>query len=153
MCSESGHIPNFSTSWLRLRLHLVLLMLTARVARPDRERDADLLAIELCLDAGYDPERCIAALEHLANVSLDYGDIAGALGEDEDARGARRSHDPIVHRIAAVRSHVIAARRGDRLSRDVTKDRERRWRRAALATLGTAALAIALAVVWRRAPA
>lgn len=144
-----GHIPTFSASWWRLGLRVVLLMLTARVARPDRERDADLLGIELCLDAGYDPERCIAALEHLANVSLDYGDIDGALG-DEAARG--RSHDPVRDRIAAVRSHVIAARRGDRISRDVTKDRERRWRRVALATVGSAALTIALVVLWRRAP-
>ena len=97
-------------SWLGIARLLLVRLETAWVATPARETDADRLAIEMCIDAGYDPERCIAALQHLVNVSLDYGDVDGVLGADE--RASPRSHPPLARRIAAVRAHVAVAQRG-----------------------------------------
>ncbi len=152
-----GHIPSLSQHWLLLPLSLVLAFLRMRIATPERERDADLLAIELCLEAGYDAERCIAALRHLDAVSLDYGDIDGALGPDEDERGrggagARRSHPPLRSRIEAVRAHVAGLKSGLRLDPAVPRHRERRRRQVALAAAGTAVLTVAVVLLLRRPP-
>ena len=128
-----GHVPALPRGWLLLPVRLAIAYLQQRIAGADHERDADLLGIELCLDAGYDPERCVAAFEHMANVVVDYGDIEGWLGRP----GWTRRHPPLAERIAAVRAHVEAVRRGHR-------------RLAPAAAVGGAAVAAALFVLRRR---
>jgi Zn-dependent protease with chaperone function len=145
-----GHVPALPASWLGVARLLLVRLETAWVATPARETDADLLAIEMCIDAGYDPERCIEALQHLANVSLDYGDVDGVLGA-EDA-SAPRSHPALTGRIAAVRTHIAATQRGARRPLDVTHRRERQWRRKALAAAGAGAAAVCALVILRRPP-
>jgi hypothetical protein len=97
--------------------------------------------------AGYDVERCVAALDILSLISLDYGDVDGVLG------GRRGTHPPLRERVAAVRAHADAVRSGAKLDvqRAIAADRERRRKRL-LAVAGGAATAVAAVVVWRRWP-
>jgi len=144
-----GHVPALPRSWLGVARALIIALERRWIATTDHERDADLLAIEMCVDAGYDPERCIAALEYLEQVSLDYGDVDGVLGPETGVD--RRTHPAVRTRIAAVRDHLAAVRRGIRLPLDTTIQRERRRRRqVALAAAGSAAVAVALLVIRRR---
>lgn len=145
-----GHTPALPASWLGVARLLLVRLETAWVATAARETDADLLAIEMCIAAGYDPERCIGALQHLVNVSLDYGDVDGVLGMED--RTSPRSHPALTGRIAAVRAHVTAARRGVRQPLDVTRLRERQWRRKALVIAGAGAAAVCAVVILRRPP-
>jgi predicted Zn-dependent protease len=137
-----GHIPGYlGSSFLPGRI--VLAMLGKLLCSPQREADADRLAIELCLAAGYDLERCLAALDHLVMVALDYGDVDGVLGG-----GGRRSHPALADRIESVREHVRAGRQLD-VERARARDQARRRRRVWTAALG-AATATALLLVLRR---
>ncbi len=154
-----GHLPRTSRSLLLLPLSIIIALLRFRVATPARERDADLLAIELCLDAGYDPARCIAALEHLDQVVLDHGDVEGSLGREEASGEAPgwvpgRSHPPVRSRIDSVRAHVEAWRSGHRLAAELAaRERDRRVRRRAIAaTVGGAAVTVAVLMLRRRFP-
>jgi Zn-dependent protease with chaperone function len=47
-----------------------------------READADVHALNLCLAAGYDAHRCLAAFDLLEAAALDEGDIEGVFGAD-----------------------------------------------------------------------
>ena len=143
-----GHIPDLPRSWLGVARMPLIWLQQRWITTPAREHDADQLAIELCIDAGYDPERCIAALEYLGQVSLDYGDVDGVLGP-ESGGGGRRSHPALQVRIAAVRDHLAAMRRGIRLPLDATIQRERRRRRVALAVASGAVGVVALLVLRR----
>lgn len=145
-----GHVPALPTSWLGVGRLLLVRLETAWIATPARETDADLLAIEMCIDAGYDPERCIAALEHLSNVALDYGDVDGVLGAEDGTPPP--SHPALVKRIAAVRAHLERVRRGIRQPLDVTRRREQQRRRRVLAVAGTTAAAVCALVILRRPP-
>ena len=49
---------------------------------PEREAEADLYALALCRDAGYDVERCLQAFEIMENESLDRGDYEGVFGPE-----------------------------------------------------------------------
>lgn len=143
-----GHIPHVPASWIGAARVLWIWLRRTWIKTPGRERDADLLAIELCMNAGYDPERCVAALEYLEQVALDYGDVDGVLGHED---GRQREHPPVRDRIAAVRAHAAAVRRGHRLSIEVGRRRERQRRRQlVLATAGSAALAVGLLILRRR---
>lgn len=142
-----GHLPALPVGWLRVA-RLVLVRLESAWATTT-EAEADLLAIEMCIDAGYDPERCIAALEHIVNVSLDYGDVDQVLGNEAGVPG---THPPLVARIAAVRAHVVSVRAGVRQPLDITRRREQQRRRRALAIAGAGALAVCALVVLRRPP-
>jgi predicted Zn-dependent protease len=103
-----GHIPAVPRTWFALGRLLLVALERWWIATQEHEHDADQLAIELCVDAGYDPERCIAALEHLVNVSFDYRDVNGVLGDEDGME--RRSHPALIKRIAAVRAHLEARR-------------------------------------------
>lgn len=144
-----GHVPRLSRSWYFLPLQVVLYRLRRNIVTAARERDADLLAIELCVDAGYDGERCVAAFELLDRIVLDYGDLDGSFGAE--APGASQpSHDPVKARIAAVRAHLERVRAGHRISLDVTRDREARRRKVMLAAVGGAVVTVALVLLRRR---
>jgi predicted Zn-dependent protease len=49
---------------------------------PEKEAQADLYAMQLCLDAGYDGDRCLQTLTILENEALDAGDIDGVFGPE-----------------------------------------------------------------------
>jgi Zn-dependent protease with chaperone function len=138
---QLGHVINVPRSWLTaLRWPLIWLQVVL-ITTNAREHDADLRAIERCVEAGYDAERCITALELLAQVSLDYGDVDGVLGA-EDGMDWAASHPPLHARIAAVRAHLAAMQRGVRLPLEITiqRERQRRQKIAMIAATGVAAL-------------
>lgn len=141
-----GHVPGVTLA--RLPVQLAISLLRRLIAGVHNERQADLLAIELCIDAGYDPDRCIVALEILDQIALDYGDVDGSLG-DVTLRG--RSHPAVRDRISAVRAHVEAVRRGQRLVVDTPAQRARR-KRVAMTIAGGVALTAVLVLLRRRWP-
>ena len=49
---------------------------------PENESAADHRAVDLCLQAGYDGQKCLHALEILAQHALDLGDTQSAFGLD-----------------------------------------------------------------------
>ena len=49
---------------------------------PEKEAQADLYAIQLCLDAGYDGDRCTQLFAILENEVLDEGDYDGVFGPE-----------------------------------------------------------------------
>lgn len=56
--------------------------LSHRMYGPTRESQADQYAVELCLDAGYDGERCLHAFDILENETLNRGDVDGVFGPE-----------------------------------------------------------------------
>lgn len=62
---------------------------------PRRESQADQYSVQLCLDAGYDGDRCLHAFEILENESLNRGDVDGVFGPEnlldptDPGRGSR----------------------------------------------------------------
>lgn len=143
-----GHVPALPRGLFGAARVLGAWLQQRWIKAPGREHDADLLAIELCLAAGYDAERCLAALEHLEQVHLDYGDVDGVLGRED---GRARSHPALRSRVARVRAHVGALGRSALLTVDRGRARERRRRRTfALTVAGSAVMALGLFVVFRR---
>ena len=53
-----------------------------RLYGPERESEADQYAIELCLDAGFDGERCLQAFDILESEALHRGHIDGVFGPE-----------------------------------------------------------------------
>jgi predicted Zn-dependent protease len=143
---ELGHVPTLARLMLQLPIRVVLGLLGQWIESSQRERDADLRAIEMCIEAGYDVERCLHALEHLSHVSLDYGDVDGVLGAED---GAVRSHPPTSRRIADVRAHAERYRWGVRLAHELEERKRTRKRRLAIAA-GAATAAVALILIRRR---
>jgi hypothetical protein len=56
-----------------------------RIYGPERECDADRHGIDLCIRAGYDPERCLRFFPILEQVALDLGDQSAVYGPDKDS--------------------------------------------------------------------
>jgi catechol 2,3-dioxygenase-like lactoylglutathione lyase family enzyme len=56
--------------------------LSHRMYGPQRESQADQYSVALCLDAGYDGERCLQAFDILENESLNRGDVDGVFGPE-----------------------------------------------------------------------
>lgn len=90
---DLGHVAIFSGPFSRhaARLQagqlavLFFRMLQKRVYSPEWELAADRRAMDLCLAAGYNPERCLYLFRVLEMIALDYGDIAGVYGLDEQS--------------------------------------------------------------------
>ncbi len=144
-----GHVPALPKVTIQLPIKLVVAALATWIAGMQHERDADLLAIEMCIAAGYDVERCLHALEHLTNVALDYGDVDGVLGPEDPAFDGRRSHPPTLERIAAARAHAARYREGHRIERELADRRASRKRKLAIAA-GAAAAGVVLLLIRRR---
>ena len=68
----AGAIGSFAAAIFRKLSH--------QMYGPTRESEADQYAVALCLDAGYDGERCLQAFEILENESLNRGDIDSVFG-------------------------------------------------------------------------
>ena len=108
---------------MRSLWHLPLRLMHSWITTTSHERDADRLAIEMCIEAGYDVERCVHALQQLLLVSLDYRDLDGVFGGDE------RPHPPLLTRIEAVRIHAARFARGHRLAVELDERAKTRRRR------------------------
>lgn len=127
----------------------------ASLPQHERERHADLHAIELCIAAGYDPERCILALQILDAMVLHCGDLEGSLGNPQDPHGevSRRGYFPTLQRIAHVQAHVPAYRNGVRIVNMLAAERNeasRRRMKKALRIAGSIAATAALLLLRRR---
>jgi len=59
--------------------------LERRIYGPERECAADRHGLELCLEAGYDPERCLAFFHIMELIALDLGDSDMFYGPDPDS--------------------------------------------------------------------
>lgn len=148
-----GHVASKLPINRWLKLEFVLFVLKQVIATKNRERQADLLSIEMCLEAGYDPDKCINACEIIQQVFLDYGDIDGALGRedgDRDRHLSERGYDSELDRIAAMRAHVEAFRRGERIHVEAHAERAHRQRKVMLAAAGGAVATVALLLLRRR---
>ncbi|MBA3461621.1 MAG: M48 family metalloprotease [Deltaproteobacteria bacterium] len=127
----------------------------ATLPQHERERHADLHAIELCIAAGYDPDRCILALQILDAMVLHCGDLEGSLGNPLDPHGevARRGYFPTLQRIAHVQAHVPAYRTGARIINTLAAERDaasRRRMKKALKIAGSIVATAALLLLRRR---
>ena len=86
---DLGHLDLF-TGWLDALPRGVGTSLVAAVFRqfedvaygPDREAAADLLAVDLCVAAGFDGLRCVHAFDALEQEHLNRGDIDGVFGPE-----------------------------------------------------------------------
>lgn len=137
------------------RYHHVSMLFGDPIPPYEKERHADLHALELCMGAGYDPERCIIALQILDALYLDGGDLEASLGDHRDRAGdvARRGYFPSRDRIAHVQEHVAAYRAGTRIVNVLAAAREAAVRRKltkTLAAVGSVAAAVALLLIRRR---
>ena len=88
---ELGHLDYFRNRLARriARLEvgqlavLFFRMLQRRLYSVEFECAADLHALQLCVRAGYDAEKCIAFFDTMASIYLDWGDLDGVYGLDE----------------------------------------------------------------------
>jgi hypothetical protein len=66
---------------------------------PDHESAADHRALDLCLQAGYDGQKCIHVFEILEQHALDVGDIAGTFGLDTNSEDDSAADTPWTTRL------------------------------------------------------
>ena len=140
-----GHVPDLSQRWHVVPVQVVLAMASKWITSQRRERDADLLAIEMCIQAGFDVERCMVAFEILDHIVLDYGDVDSSLGTEDGA--SRGSHPAVRRRIEMLRAHAAAYQRGHRLDHELAERRRERRRR--LTWVGGATAAVGLFMLTR----
>lgn len=72
----------FQTGMLAI---LFFRSLQKRIYSPENELAADRRAIDLCIDAGYDPGKCLYLFHILELVALDYGDLGAVYGLDTES--------------------------------------------------------------------
>jgi hypothetical protein len=88
---DLGHLrlfPDWATGLRGVGVRVALAVireLECRIYGPERECDADRHALELCLAAGYDRERCLRLLEILQLYALDMGDVDIVYGPDPES--------------------------------------------------------------------
>jgi beta-barrel assembly-enhancing protease len=86
---DCGHLESMGgwAEWLPRNLAgemaaAMLWRIAHRLHGPERESEADVYAVELCLDAGYDGALCLQAFDTMINLSLDRGDVDGVYGPE-----------------------------------------------------------------------
>lgn len=86
---DLGHVSLFSGgAGSIVRLTGVRLMaapfgaLEKRLYGPERECQADRHGLSLCIEAGYDPARCLRFLDVMEEIALDFGDLGAVYGPD-----------------------------------------------------------------------
>lgn len=82
---QAGFRPSPLRSWGALLFHHLL----RRAYSPEQELDADRAGLEMCIEAGYDPDRCMEAFGILRHISLEWGDVDGVFGPDTGSAGRR----------------------------------------------------------------
>jgi predicted Zn-dependent protease len=130
---DLGHLEPFAGWAKRIPRKLpnavvatIIRKLEQRVHGGDDELAADASALELCIEAGYDPEKCLAALDVLVQDRLDYGDLDGVYGDDVEElvqddplaaltkasswlKSKLRSHPPLADRREALKLQLSRA--------------------------------------------
>lgn len=61
--------------------------LLRRAYSPEQELEADRWSIDACIEAGYDPARCLETFRTLRHMALEWGDIDGVFGPGEGLEG------------------------------------------------------------------
>jgi hypothetical protein len=64
---------------------LFFRLLQKRIYSPEHELAADRRAVELCLRAGYDIEKCLYVFHVMELIALDYHDLGAVYGLDPDS--------------------------------------------------------------------
>lgn len=64
---------------------LFFRVLQKRIYSPEWELAADRRAIDLCIEAGYNPAKCLYFFHVLELIYLDYGDLGAVFGLDVDS--------------------------------------------------------------------
>lgn len=108
----------FLPRWLRPTLIAAVgRRVLGAVSRAERELEADRLGLELCRRAGFDTRKCLELFDLLAMLRLDYGDIDGVYGEDEELVDELEAPAPVAMLMRAhrrvrqkLRSHPPALR-------------------------------------------
>lgn len=87
---DLGHLdlfPEWLTEITGEQIAPLLTLFYRRIERklygPEQECEADQRGIELCIKAGYDPEKCLAIFDVLEKYAMDMGDLRGVLGPEE----------------------------------------------------------------------
>ena len=87
---DLGHLRYFprwfrglATHWITEIIFLVVHGVQHFFYSPERESAADRYALDLCIQAGYDPQDCLHLLDQLEDRLLDLGDIDGVFGPSE----------------------------------------------------------------------
>ena len=114
---ELGHLAYFGNSFARraARMQAPLLAmlffraLQKRIYSVEREVAADERAIDLCIDAGYDPGKCLYLFHVLELIALDYGDVNAVFGLDSESD---RELDPDAALILKARVWLYQRERG-----------------------------------------
>jgi len=82
-----GHLDHFPDKFyvsLASELQIILLgkyhLIASRLFGPEQECDADRLAIEMCVLAGYDPFECLEFFDKMEKIALDYNDPGAVFG-------------------------------------------------------------------------
>jgi len=92
----SSWIPRSkATSYVAARLALM----EHGMYSPEKEAQADLYALQLCLDAGYDGDRCAHFFAILENESLDEGDYDGVFGPENLLDPTDPAHGSAAHEV------------------------------------------------------
>ena len=85
-----GHLEKFPQSFSESKKAEIQILIAAlyrvvetRIHGPELECDADRLAIEMCILAGYDPFECLEIFRKLEKIALDIGDLEAVFGPDE----------------------------------------------------------------------
>lgn len=73
------HLSRLSSGQVAI---LFFRLLQKRIYSPEWELEADRRAIEACVRAGFNPEKCIELFHVLELIALDYGDVDGVYGLD-----------------------------------------------------------------------
>lgn len=85
-----GHLDKFPESFSESKKTEIQILMAAlyrvvetRIHGPEQECDADRLAIEMCISAGYNPFECLELFDKLENIALDMRDLEAVYGPDE----------------------------------------------------------------------
>ena len=75
-----GNVASVDVGFLIFALYRVVETL---IYGPEQECEADRNALELCLKAGYDGQKCVELFNKLEKLALDMGDVTGTFGPDD----------------------------------------------------------------------
>lgn len=85
-----GHLDKFPESFKESKKTEIQILIAAlyrvvetRIHGPELECDADRLAIEMCILAGYDPFECLELFDKLEKNALNMRDLKAVFGPDE----------------------------------------------------------------------
>jgi predicted Zn-dependent protease len=88
--SAPKELPSFAHG--RALLLVSLSLIERRVHGPEHEAAADARALEMCLAAGYNGDRCLQLFDVMESDALDKGDLDGVFGLEDAIDPASHGH-------------------------------------------------------------